>query len=91
LAIQVGPALVYLTFDSIFGRGAFTQSILPIAPLEQLVTHEVWAESRLPTFIAKFFLKGEAMQVLLIFIRYSEVTEHFSPSLLGRTRYHDLE
>ena len=45
------------------GKGAFTQSILPIAPLEQLITHEVWAESRLPTFLARFFLKGEAMQV----------------------------
>jgi len=52
-----------LTFESIFGKGAFVQSLLPVGPLEQIVCHEIWAETRLPTFIAKFFLKGEALQV----------------------------
>jgi len=62
-AFQVGPSLVYLTFESLFGRGVFVQSLLPVGPLEQIVTHEIWAEWRLPTVIAKFFLMGEAMQV----------------------------
>jgi len=62
-ASQVGPSLVYLCFDGFFGKGAFVQGLLPIGPLEQRIIHEVWGEWRLPTIIAKLFLKGEAMQV----------------------------
>ena len=60
---QVGPGLVYLTFKSFFGEGAFVQSLLPLGPLEQQIVHEVWGEWSLPTVIAKFFLHGEAIQV----------------------------
>ena len=60
---QVGPALVYLVFDCPFGKGAFVQSLLPVGPLEQIVTHEVWGEWKLPSVVAKFMLQGEAMQV----------------------------
>jgi cholesterol 7-dehydrogenase len=62
-AQQVGPGIVYLVFKCPFGQGAFVQSLLPVGPLEQIVTHEVWGEWRLPTVVAKFMLHGEAMQV----------------------------
>lgn len=62
-AKQIGPSLVYLVFSSPFGRGAFLQSLLPVGPLEQIVTHEVWGEWRFPTVVAKFMMQGEAMQV----------------------------
>lgn len=62
-AKQVGPAIVYLIFDCPFGKGAFVQSLLPVGPLEQVVTHEVWGEWKLPTIVAKTMLQGEAMQV----------------------------
>jgi len=63
VAYQVGPSLVYLTFKSFFGEGAFVQSLLPLGPMEQKVTHEVWGEWTLPTIMTKFFLLGEAIQV----------------------------
>lgn len=36
IATQVGPGLVYLTFDSLLGRGCFTQTLTPVEPLLQV-------------------------------------------------------
>lgn len=60
---QIGPGIVYLRWESVFGRGAFLQSLLPVGPLEQRMRHTVWAEWRVPTLLAKFFLLAEAVQV----------------------------
>ena len=53
------------------------QSLLPVGPLEQIVTHEVWGEWRLPTVVAKFMLQGEAMQVFYLFLFYFILLFHF--------------
>lgn len=63
LGKQIGPGLVTLEFEGWFGKGVFLQAIAPLGPMEQLITHSIWTEKRVPTFIAKFFLVGEAMQV----------------------------
>jgi len=62
-AHQVGPALVFLNWECSLGRGAFIQSLTPIAPLVQEMTHQVWTEWQIPTFIGKLMLRSEAMQV----------------------------
>ena len=65
-ARQIGPGLVYLTWDSIFGSGVFTQSITPMGPLEQNLQHGIWASWTVPNWLAKIYLVGEAMQVEVI-------------------------
>ena len=54
---------MYLTWESFFGQGAFVQSLTPTEPLVQNLNHCVWAEYRVPAFIAKFYMYGEAIQV----------------------------
>ncbi|KJE94081.1 Rieske domain-containing protein [Capsaspora owczarzaki ATCC 30864] len=62
-AQQIGPALVYLKWRSLFGQGVFIQSVTPVAPMEQLVVHTVYAEWKVPTWFAKFVMLSEALQV----------------------------
>ena len=54
---------MYLTWHSFFGKGAFVQTLTPVEPLFQNLNHCVWAEYRVPAFIAKFYMFGEAIQV----------------------------
>lgn len=63
VATQVGPGLVYLTFDSLFGSGVFIQTLTPEEPLYQSLTHCIYAEWRVPTIMAKLYAFGEASQV----------------------------
>eukprot|EP00047_Mylnosiga_fluctuans_P007849 m.255872 g.255872 ORF g.255872 m.255872 type:complete len:449 (-) comp19733_c0_seq1:103-1449(-) len=62
-ATQVGPALVYLKWKSLFGCGVFVQSLTPQEPMLQELTHCIYTEWRVPSIIAKSYMLGEAMQV----------------------------
>lgn len=62
-AQQIGPGIVYLTFDSPFGSAAYLQAVTPVEPLVQRMINQVYFSTRTPTFIAKFFLLGEALQI----------------------------
>lgn len=62
-ATQVGPGLVYLTWVSPFGEGVFIQSLTPQEPLLQELSHCIYADWKVPTFVSKFYLFGEALQV----------------------------
>eukprot|EP00047_Mylnosiga_fluctuans_P003527 m.229586 g.229586 ORF g.229586 m.229586 type:complete len:450 (+) comp11925_c0_seq1:1268-2617(+) len=62
-ATQIGPGLVYLTWESIFGSGVFVQALTPQEPLLQNLTHCIYAQRMVPIFIAKFYMIGEALQV----------------------------
>lgn len=62
-AMQVGPGIVYLKFDSFFGKGVFIQSLSPVEPMVQKLTHNIYIHWSVPNFIAKFFMLGEAIQV----------------------------
>ena len=62
---QIGPGIVYLMFDCVFGRGAFLQSLTPVEPLHQKMIHQVWFDWYVPPIFAKFFLLAEAMMVCL--------------------------
>ncbi|KAL4219144.1 hypothetical protein ACF0H5_021726 [Mactra antiquata] len=62
-AMQIGPAIVYLTFESFFGKGVFIQSLIPVEPMVQKLTHNIYIHWTVPNFIAKFFMFGEAIQV----------------------------
>ena len=61
--LQIGPGLVHLTFDSVFGRGAYLQALTPIEPLVQRMVHHVHFQKYTPTCVGKFFLLGEALMV----------------------------
>lgn len=63
LFFQIGPAIVYLELNSIFGRGIFTHSITPVEPLVQKVVHNVYLDWKVPTIIAKCLMAAEAIQV----------------------------
>lgn len=63
VATQVGPGLVFLTWDSFFGNGVFMQALTPQEPLLQELTHIIYASWSVPNLIAKFYLFGEAKQV----------------------------
>ena len=60
---QIGPALVYLTFNSIFGSGLFLQTLTPQEPLLQKYTLLTYADWWIPTFITKFMVSGFDVQV----------------------------
>ncbi|KAI0232477.1 Cholesterol 7-desaturase [Lamellibrachia satsuma] len=60
-ARQIGPGIVYLTFETPFGRGAFLQALTPVGPLMQRMIHHIYMERWIPTIIAKFYLLGEAL------------------------------
>ncbi|CAG5115317.1 unnamed protein product, partial [Candidula unifasciata] len=62
MARQIGPAIVYLEFDSFFGRGMFMQMVTPQAPLVQKVVQNIFATRWMPAAIAKFYLMSEALQ-----------------------------
>ncbi|CAM5102459.1 unnamed protein product [Natator depressus] len=62
-ARQVGPGLVYLTFEHAFlGRGIILQSVTPVEPLLQQVIHRIYYQHNMPAVIPKFILKVECVQ-----------------------------
>ena len=60
---QIGPGIVYLWFDSLLGSGVFVQSVTPVEPLLQKMTHKLYTAVTIPMFMAKILLYGEATQV----------------------------
>lgn len=62
-AKQIGPGVVYLTFDSLFGKGVYIQSVTPMEPLVLKVIHNIYVNKRIPTILAKFFLLAESIQL----------------------------
>lgn len=63
IARQIGPGLVFMKFKSAFGDGVFLQSLTPKEPLLHIMRHEIYAAKTMPTFVAKFLLYAEAIQV----------------------------
>ncbi|XP_052821551.1 cholesterol 7-desaturase nvd [Octopus bimaculoides] len=61
-ARQIGPAIVYLEFQSIFGKGIYIQSVIPTEPMVQKVVHNIYVSKSVPTLFAKFLLLAEAIQ-----------------------------
>ncbi len=78
---QIGPGIVYLTYDSLFGKGAYLQSLTPVEPLVQKMIHQVWFEWYVPPVVAKFFLLAEAMMVSqsLLLYRQGNTIEGIKP------------
>ncbi|XP_067662113.1 cholesterol 7-desaturase nvd-like [Haliotis asinina] len=63
-AKQIGPAFVYLSMDcGIFGKGVIIHNLLPVGPITQKLIHNIYVQSRMPTFAAKFYMMAEAIQV----------------------------
>lgn len=62
-ARQIGPGIVYLTFQSPLGNGAFLHHITPSEPLLQKLVHNIYIQRYSPTVVANFLMLGEAIQV----------------------------
>ncbi|XP_058473619.1 cholesterol 7-desaturase nvd [Solea solea] len=63
VARQVGPGLVWLHFEhSFLGRGLILQSVTPVEPLLQFVTHTIYYQANVPALIPKFILRVECVQ-----------------------------
>ena len=52
-----------MTFESVLGNGAFLHTILPLEPMTQKITHQIYFHWAVPTIIAKFYMLSEALQV----------------------------
>lgn len=61
--LQIGPGVVYLMFESFFGKGVFIHNMLPVEPLVQKLVHNIYIHWTVPNIIAKFFMLGEAIHV----------------------------
>lgn len=62
-ARQIGPGIVYLEFESFFGKGVYIQSLTPVEPMVQKLVHNLYMHWAVPNIITKFFMFGEAVQV----------------------------
>lgn len=62
-AQQIGPGVVYLQFESMFGRGVYIQSLTPLEPMVQKLVHNIYVSWTMPVPVAKFYMLGEALQV----------------------------
>ncbi len=61
VGLQQGPSLVHLSFQVPgigFGRGVMLQSVLPIEPMLQRVTHVFYTEKKFWAPFAKLVLYG---------------------------------
>lgn len=65
-AKQIGPGLVYLTFDSIFGRCVMIETVTPYEPMVQRVLHRLYGPTTMIAPIANFFIWGEAVMVYIL-------------------------
>ncbi|XP_053736840.1 cholesterol 7-desaturase nvd [Synchiropus splendidus] len=63
VARQIGPGLVFLTFNhSFLGRGVIMHCVTPVEPLVQCVSHTIFYQANIPTAIPKFILMSERIQ-----------------------------
>ena len=68
---QVGPGIVFLQFEhSFLGRGVIIQSVTPVEPLLQCVSHKIFYQSNIPALVPKFILKAECIQVQYVPLAY---------------------
>ncbi len=71
VGLQQGPSLVHLSFQVPgigFGRGVMLQSVLPIEPMLQRVTHVFYTEKKFWAPFAKLVLYGMRERVSHIFV-----------------------
>ncbi|BFZ20622.1 hypothetical protein BsWGS_23661 [Bradybaena similaris] len=61
-AKQIGPAVVYMEFESFLGKGIFVHTFTPQSPLVQKVVQNVFFSRRVPVVIARLFLMAESIQ-----------------------------
>lgn len=60
--IQQGPGLVFLRFHTAFGRAIVMETVTPMKPLLQKATHMIYAEWKMPRFLAKLILRSLIVQ-----------------------------
>ena len=63
ILFQIGPGIVYLDFDSFFGRGIFLEILTPVEPMVQRLSHNIYMHWAVPNFITKFYMNALAIQV----------------------------
>lgn len=61
-ARQIGPGIVYLNFDSFFGKGIFIEILTPVEPMVQRLSHNIYMHWAVPMFIKKFYMNALAIQ-----------------------------
>ncbi|KAL4219145.1 hypothetical protein ACF0H5_021727 [Mactra antiquata] len=62
-ALQIGPGVVYLMFESFFGKGVFIHNLIPVEPIVQKLIHNIYIQWYVPNIVAKFFMLGEAIHI----------------------------
>eukprot|EP01094_Clydonella_sp_ATCC50884_P016758 TRINITY_DN280_c0_g1_i1.p1 TRINITY_DN280_c0_g1~~TRINITY_DN280_c0_g1_i1.p1 ORF type:complete len:453 (-),score=140.91 TRINITY_DN280_c0_g1_i1:208-1566(-) len=60
--IQQGPGLVFLRFNTTFGRAIVMETVTPMQPLLQKATHMIYAEWKMPRWLAKLILRSLVVQ-----------------------------
>jgi cholesterol 7-dehydrogenase len=60
---QVGPGIVHLEFQTLFGKVVVFQTLLPLGPFYQKCQHVAYAERKVPRFFVKFLLYNLAKQL----------------------------
>ena len=63
ILFQIGPSVVYLMFNTPFGEGVYTHTLLPIEPLMQKMVHQIYFTWYVPPIIPKFYLLAEALMI----------------------------
>lgn len=66
-AWQIGPGVVHLFIDTIFGRCLLLETVTPAEPTLQRVLHRLYAPWFMPTPFAKLIVWGEAVMVVKYF------------------------
>jgi len=59
---QIGPGIVYIEFSTAVGKLITYETVTPLEPFLQRAEHVMWAESKVPKFIAKFILDATVKQ-----------------------------
>jgi cholesterol 7-dehydrogenase len=54
---------VELVMETTFGRGVFLQTVTPVAPLLQRVTHRLYTTPYMPALFSNIMILGEAIMV----------------------------
>lgn len=65
MLLQLGPGIVLMKFETIFGKGILIQNVTPLEPLLQRVTHRFYSASTFIHPLGLLILHGEATQVKL--------------------------
>ncbi|KAF4524913.1 hypothetical protein B566_EDAN013662 [Ephemera danica] len=62
-AHQIGPGYVELAMETSFGQAVFLQTVTPVAPLLQRVTHRLYTTPYMPAIFSNIMILGEAIMV----------------------------